>query len=135
MPNDHSPSQGRRPHYHRGGRAQARRAPDRASPPTPRGQSARAHRDVEQIMRDIRSRISSRHGIDLTSQQSHELAARRLEAILEPRHVSPSLMEQMRRAAGEAIEVPAPATDAPAAAFDESSLYASPRRFLSLLRR
>ena len=86
-------------------------------------------------MRDIRSRISKRHGIDLAPQQIHELAARRLEAILEPRHVAPSLMEQMRRAAGEALEVPAPAADAAPAAFDESSLYASHRGFLHTLRR
>ena len=31
--------------------------------------------DVEQIMRDIRSRISQRHGIELTTQQIEELAA------------------------------------------------------------
>ena len=60
-------------------------------------------------MRDIRARISRRHGIDLTTQQIQELASRRLEAILEPRHVKPALMEQMRRAAGEPIEVPPPA--------------------------
>lgn len=86
-------------------------------------------------MRDIRSRIAKRHGIDLTPQQIHELAARRLEAILEPRHVSPSLMEQMRRSAGEAIEVPSPSSEAPSALFDESSLYASHRGFLGRLRR
>jgi hypothetical protein len=135
MPNDHGSSQGRRPHYHRGRRGPDRRGPERRTPPNPQEQTGRDHFDVEQIMRDIRSRISKRHGIDLTPQQIHELAARRLEAILEPRHVSPSLMEQMRRAAGEAIEVPAPAADAPAATFDESSLYASHRGFLNTLRR
>ena len=90
--------------------------------------------DVEQIMRDIRARISSRHGIDLTPQQIQELAARRLDAILEPRHVKPALLEQMRRAAGEPIEVPAPAA-AVVAPFDESQLYASHRGFVQSLRR
>src|SRR5262245_61614741 len=135
MPNDHGSSQGRRPHYHRGRRGPDRRGPERRTPPNPQEQTGRDHVDVEQIMRDIRSRISKRHGIDLTPQQIHELAARRLEAILEPRHVAPSLMEQMRRAAGEAIEVPSPAADAPTVVFDESSLYVSHRGFLSVLRR
>jgi hypothetical protein len=90
--------------------------------------------DVEQIMRDIRSRIAKRHGIDLTPQQIHELAARRLEAILEPRHVSPSLLEQMRRAAGQPVDVPAPAVEA-APELDEAALYASHRGLLHRLRR
>jgi hypothetical protein len=90
--------------------------------------------DVEQIMRDIRARIAKRHGIDLTPQQIRELAARRLEAILEPRHVAPSLMEQMRRAAGESIEVPAPRAEA-SSELDESALYASHRGLLRSLRR
>jgi hypothetical protein len=85
-------------------------------------------------MRDIRSRISKRHGIDLTPQQIHELAARRLEAILEPRHVAPSLLEQMRRAAGQPIEVPSAAPDA-SNEFDVSVLYESHRGFLRTLRR
>ena len=85
-------------------------------------------------MRDIRARIASRHGIDFTPQQIQELAARRLDAILEPRHVKPALLEQMRRAAGEPIEVPAPAP-AVIAPFDESELYRSHRPFLQWLRK
>jgi hypothetical protein len=91
--------------------------------------------DVEQIMRDIRSRISRRHGVDLKPQQIQELAARRLEAILEPRHVKPALLEQMRRAAGETIEVPAPRRDDARMHLDEAALYESHRGFLRLLRR
>ena len=89
MPNDHSASQGRRPHYHRGRRGGDRRPPDRRPAPGPQEQTGRDHVDVEQIMRDIRARIAKRHGIDLTPQQIRELAARRLDAILEPRHVAP----------------------------------------------
>ena len=132
MPNDHGPSQGRRPHYHRGRRGG--RPPDRRPAPGPQEQSNRDHVDVEQIMRDIRSKIARRHGIDLTPQQIHELAARRLEAILEPRHMPPSLMEQMRRAAGERIEVPSPQSDA-IAELDEDAIYTSHRSFLRTLRR
>jgi hypothetical protein len=135
MPNDQSASQGRRPHYHRGRRAGGdRRPPDRRPTPGPQEQAGRDHVDVEQIMRDIRARIAKRHGIDLSGQQIRELAARRLEAILEPRHVAPSLMEQMRRAAGESIEVPLQKADTPAG-LDESALYASHRASLHRIRR
>ena len=55
-------------------------------------------------MREIRARISQRHGIDLSTQQIQELAARRLEAILDPRTVKPSLLEQLRRSAGAPVD-------------------------------
>ena len=86
-------------------------------------------------MREIRTRIAKRHGIDLAPQQIQELAARRLEAILEPRHVKPALMEQMRRAAGEPIDIPAPAPVPADAGFDEAALYESHRGLVRLLRR
>ena len=57
------------------------------------------HVDVERTMRDIRARIAQRHGIDLTAQQVQELAARRLEAVLDPRNVNPSLLEELQKAA------------------------------------
>ena len=69
-----------------------RRGPDRRGPErrhTPPQAGARPERndrvDVEQIMREIRARIAQRSGIDLSNQQIQELAARRLEAILDPR--------------------------------------------------
>jgi hypothetical protein len=133
MPNDQNSSQNRRAHYHRGRRGTERRNTERRTPPGPEP-AHRDHIDVEQIMRDIRARISSRHGIDLTSQQIQELAARRLDAILEPRHVKPALLEQMRRAAGEAIEVPTPSLAA-VAPFDEQELYTSHRGLVQWLRR
>ena len=135
MPNDQNSSQGRRPHYHRGRRGADRRALDRRTPQHTPESSGRDQVDVEQIMRDIRARISRRHGIDLTTQQIQELASRRLEAILEPRHVKPALMEQMRRAAGEPVEVPPPLTDPVQATFDEAALYQSHRGIVRLLRR
>ena len=85
-------------------------------------------------MRDIRARISTRHGIDFSPQQIQELAARRLEAILEPRHAKPALLEQMRRAAGEPVDIPAPAADAESP-FDEASLYESHNGFVRALRK
>jgi hypothetical protein len=135
MPNDQHSPHGRRPHFHRGRRGADRRGGDRRNPPHAPEASARDQVDVEQIMRDIRSRISRRHGIDLTAQQIQELAARRLEAILEPKHVKPALLEQMRRAAGEPVDVPSPPAPDAGAPLEESALYASHRGVLRTLRR
>src|SRR6476659_10228626 len=102
MAMDHN--QGRRGHFHRGRRGPDRRGPERRQGPPPE-QAARGERsdrvDAEQIMRDIRSRIAQRTGVDLSNQQIQELAARRLEAILDPRGLKPELLEQLRRSAGE----------------------------------
>ncbi len=135
MANDQNSSHGRRSHYHRARRGGERRATERRGGPPPAEQTTnRDHVDVEQIMRDIRARISTRHGIDFTPQQIQELAARRLDAILEPRHAKPALLEQMRRAAGEPIEVPAPPAEAESP-FDEASLYESHNGFVRALRK
>lgn len=136
MANEQNSSHGRRIHYHRGRRGSERRgSSERRGGPAPAEQTTnRDHVDVDQIMRDIRARISTRHGIDFTPQQIQELAARRLDAILEPRHAKPALLEQMRRAAGEPIDVPAPAADV-TSPFDEASLYESHRGFIRALRK
>jgi hypothetical protein len=133
---DHNQQHSRRPHYHRGRRGPDRRGGDRR----PQGQPPAAENapkdnlDVEQIMREIRSRISDRHNLDLTHQQIQELAARRLEAILDPRSVSPTLMDQLRRAAGLPADAPAPVAKSEAS-FNESALYESPSGLVRLLRR
>jgi len=85
-------------------------------------------------MREIRSRISEKHGIDLTTQQIQELAARRLEAILDPRAIKPSLMDELRRAAGLPADT-TPSEPEGGDAVDESALYASQSGFLNSLRR
>ena len=72
-------------------------------------------------MREIRSRISQRHGIELTAQQIQELAARRLEAILDPRTVKPSLLEQIRR--GSSTPLDTSATPETSYSFVERSIY------------
>src|SRR4051812_24330883 len=134
MPTEHN--QSRRGHFHRGGR----RGPDRRGterrqgpPPGPAVRGERTDRvDVGQIMRDIRARIAQRSGVDLSNQQIQELAARRLEAILDPRGLKPELLDQLRRAAGErpvAIDAAVPAA-AQSYPFDETSLYDSPNGFL-----
>ncbi len=138
----HQQGSRRRGHFHRG-----RRGPDRrphggqnqeakpstaTEPQTPRVD----HVDVEQIMRDIRARIAQRHGIELSGPQIRELAARRLEAILDPRNVDAALLEQLRKAAGE---VPAALGSTPhhaaAYTFEDTTLYESSRSILTAVRR
>ena len=84
-------------------------------------------------MREIRSRISQRHGIELTTQQIQELAARRLEAILDPRTVKPSLLEQIRKSTTTPID--GPSAPEPAYSFEDTTIYDSPRGSLRFLRR
>src|SRR5687767_3374749 len=132
MPNDPQP---RRQHYHRGRRMPDRRGPDRRTVPPPQQEHAsRDHLDVEQIMREIRTRISQRHGIELTTQQIQELAARRLEAILDPRTIKPSLLEQLRRSAATPGDV-TPPVSTPAYVFDEPAVFESHSGLLRFIRR
>src|SRR5262245_40486528 len=133
---DQNQQHGRRPHFHRGRRGPDRRDNDRrhTAPQEQQQQASRDHVDVEQIMREIRSRISQRHGIDLSTQQIQELAARRLEAILDPRTVKPSLLEQLRRSAGAPVET-RPADPALSYSFESTTLYESPSGFVRFMRR
>ncbi len=132
---DHN-QQSRRGHYNRGRRGPDRRGPDRRTPPPQAAQqSPRDNVDVEHIMRDIRARIAQRHGIDLSHQQIQELAARRLEAILDPRSIKPGLLDELRRSAG------APPPQEPTAVaeltytFEDSTLYESHRSLMRFMRR
>ena len=122
---DHNPS-GRRPHYHRGRRGTDRRGSDRRVPQQSAEQGGRPSADqvdVEQIMREIRNRISQRHGIEFSTQQIQDLAARRLEAILEPRNINPTLLEQLRKGAAAPPDPLPPNTDA-ADSFADDAIYA-----------
>jgi hypothetical protein len=127
--------QSRRPHHHRGRRGPDRRGSDRRTTQSAEPAARSADQvDVEQIMRDIRSRIAQRHGIELSTQQIQELAARRLEAILDPRTINPSLMQQLRRGAGSAPDVPA-ATPESGYTFEATTLYESHRGLLRFFRK
>ena len=87
-------------------------------------------------MREIRSRIAQRSGVELSNQQIQELAARRLEAILDPSGLNPALLDQLRRAAGERPSGASAAVATPDThPFDEASLYDSPNGLLRFLRR
>ncbi len=139
MPTDQNQPSGRRPHFHRrrgpdkrgGGerRSQAPHGPEHQRQ-EPRGE----HADVEQIMREIRSRIAQRHGIELSNAQIQELAARRLEAILDPRNVKPSLLEQLRRSAGASVDAVAPEPST-GFSFEDDTLYESQSGFVRFMRR
>jgi hypothetical protein len=138
MATDHN--QGRRGHFHRGRRGPDRRGPERRQGPPP-DQGNRPERtdrlDVEQIMREIRTRISQRSGIELSNQQIQELAARRLDAILDPRGLNPELLEQLRRSAGErtvTVDVTPPGSSH-SYPFDEATLYDSPNALLRFFRK
>jgi len=83
-------------------------------------------------MREIRSRIAERKGVDLSNQQILDLAARRLEAVLAPQGLDPKLMEELRRSAGSnAARPPQPE---PVEPFDETSLYQSSNGLVRALR-
>jgi hypothetical protein len=135
---DQNPQHGRRQHFHRGRRGgpdrrNERRGPGPAQSPEQAPREHREHVDVEQIMREIRSRVSQRHGIELTTQQIQELAARRLEAILDPRTVKPSLLEQIRRSTSTPLDTPS--SPEPTYSFEDTTIYETPRGSLRFIRR
>src|ERR1044071_859217 len=137
MAADQHPNQGRRQHFHRGRRGHDRRGSgDRRPSPQPQaaGQDSQAEQaDVDQIVREIKARISQRHGIDLSAQQIQELAARRLEAILDPRTVKPGLLDQLRKAAGAPADI-APAEVPDAFTFEDHTIYDTHNGLLRFLR-
>lgn len=85
-------------------------------------------------MREIRVRIAQRHGVDLTTQQIQDLAAHRLESILDVRSVRPELMALLRRTAGAPTQAQTE-TPAPPFTFDDATIYGGHRGVLGLLRR
>ncbi|NOT26599.1 MAG: hypothetical protein HOP16_10905 [Acidobacteria bacterium] len=107
----------------------------RPSPPQAQDRQGRDQVDVEQIMRDIRGRIAQRQGIDLSNQQIQDLAARRLESILDPRAIKPSLLDGLKRSAaaptGQSDKIP----NEPTFSFEDTTIYDSHRGALRFARR
>jgi hypothetical protein len=139
---DSSSQGGRRGHFHRGRRGPDRRGSERrsssqSSEQAPHEQARRGdHVDVEQIMRDIRARIGQRPAIELTDPQVQELAARRLEAILDPRSMRPGLLDQLRRSAGvPAVTTPHVTTNDPPYRFEDTTLYESHNPITRAIRK
>lgn len=130
---DHN--QERRRGHFRGRRGPDRRGTDRRPQPPPQAQP-RDQVDVEQIMRDIRSRIAQRQGVDFSTQQIQDLAARKLESILDPRAIKPSLLDALRRGAGSTGQTaPAKASSEPIYTFEDTTIYDSHRGLMRFVRR
>jgi hypothetical protein len=83
--------------------------------------------DVEQIMRQIRSRIREKRGVDYTEEEIRELANVKLEKFIDPKGVRSNLLEEYRRVS--ASEAPAPNF-----AFGEDTLYETHRAPIRWLR-
>src|SRR6187551_3592104 len=84
--------------------------------------------DVEQIMRQIRSRIREKRGVDYTEEEIRELANVKLEKFLDPRGVRSDLLEQFRRKR-EASPVPLNFK------FEDTTLFETRRSFVAFMRR
>lgn len=84
--------------------------------------------DVEQIMRQIRSRIREKRGVDYTEEEIRELANVKLEKFLDPRGVRSDLLDQFRRSKAA---MPAP----PNFAFEDETLYETHRGFIRWIRK
>jgi hypothetical protein len=89
---------------------------------------------VDQIVREIKARIAQRHGIDLSATQIQELAARRLEAILDPRGIKPSLLEQLRKSAGTPANI-APAEPSQGFEFEDHTIFDTHSALLRAIRK
>jgi hypothetical protein len=84
--------------------------------------------DVEQIMRQIRSRIREKRGVDYTEDEIRELASVKLERFLDPTGVRSDLLEQHRRQREAS-------TTARNFAFEDTTLYESSRPLLRGIRK
>jgi hypothetical protein len=89
--------------------------------------------DVEQIMRQIRSRIQEKRGVDYTEEQIRELATVRLEKFLDPKNLRSDLLEQFRKSRPPVPSAPAPAE--PPYVFDDQTLFATHRGPLAFMRK
>ena len=85
------------------------------------------HVDVEQIMRQIRTRIREKRGVDYTEDEIRELANVKLEKFLDPRGVRSDLLEQFRRKREASLP--------PNFTFEDTTLFETHRGFLAFMRR
>jgi hypothetical protein len=84
--------------------------------------------DVEQIMRQIRSRIREKRGVDYTENEIRELANVKLEKFLDPAGVRSGLLEQYRKGRDAS-------TGARNYVFEDTTLFESSRPILAFLRK
>jgi hypothetical protein len=90
--------------------------------------------DVEQIMKQIRTRIKEKRGVDYTDQEIRELASVKLERFLDPRAVRSDLLAAYRR---QRPPVPLPSLPGPPEnyAFEDVTIYESHRGPLRWIRK
>ncbi|MGH9202267.1 MAG: hypothetical protein ACRD2A_13650, partial [Vicinamibacterales bacterium] len=89
--------------------------------------------DVEQIMKQIRTRILEKRGADYTEEQVRELASVRLEKFLEPKNLRSDLLEQFRRSRPAITTEPVPIE--PPYTPDEADIFATHRGPLRFMRK
>jgi hypothetical protein len=89
--------------------------------------------DVEQIMKQIRSRIREKRGVDYTEDQIRELATVRLEKFLDPKNLRSDLLEQFRRSRPAVASEPPPVE--PPFVFNDQTLFETHRGALRVIRR
>ena len=83
--------------------------------------------DVEQIMRQIRSRIREKRGVDYTEEEIRELANVKLEKFIDPKGIRSNLLEEYRRLSS--AEPPPPNF-----AFEDDTLFETHRAPIRWLR-
>jgi hypothetical protein len=86
--------------------------------------------DVEQIMEQIRARIREKRGVDYTEQQIRELAAVKLEKLLDPRGVRSDLLTRFKERQPEYV-----APLLPLYTFEDTTIYETHRGVLQWIRR
>jgi hypothetical protein len=84
--------------------------------------------DVEQIMRQIRSRIREKRGVDYTEEEIRELANVKLEKFLDPKGVRSDLLQQFRK-------IRESSTTARNYEFEDSTIYESSRPLVRMIRK
>jgi hypothetical protein len=84
--------------------------------------------DVEQIMRQVRSRIREKRGVDYTEDEIRELASVKLERFLDPKGIRSDLLEQYRKRRDAS-------TTARNYTFEDTSLYESSRPLVRWVRK
>src|SRR5262245_3332070 len=83
--------------------------------------------DVEQIMRQIRSRIREKRGVDYTEDEIRELANVKLEKFIDPKGVRSDLLQQYRQAREASLP--------PNYKFEDTTLFETHRGPLAFIRR
>src|SRR5712692_5318375 len=86
--------------------------------------------NVEQIMEQIRARIREKRGVDYTEQQIRELAAVKLEKILDAGGVRSDLLEQFKR-----HQLPYEPPIVPSFTFEDSTMFETHRGPLQFIRK